>query len=163
MVKRVYINGPFCLEDWNIFEVDLVQTPVTNNGNEGTNRGLAEEFGQHPQANRWLTICCDVLNSAEDKIEQLLYGSLRPRVNELYDQLKQKREVLKGNLGSGELTLDEYMGQLGALAFTIGRARFNQNFSENDFEKEVEECVEAGITVNVGRKKGQSKKNQGRM
>ena len=79
LVKRVYINGLFCLE------VDLVQTPVTNNANEGTNRGLAEEFGQHPQANRRLTICCDVLNSAEYKIEKLVDGSIRPYINEMYE------------------------------------------------------------------------------
>ena len=67
------------MDDWNIHDVDLVLTPVTNNGNEGTNRGIAEDFGQHPQANKWLVICCDVLSTAEDKIQQLLFGSLKPR------------------------------------------------------------------------------------
>ena len=60
---------------------------------------------------------------------------------------------MKGNLSSEELTLDEYMGQIGSLAFTIGRTRHNQNYSEIDFEKEVIETgTDLGITVNIGKK-----------
>ena len=87
LIHRVYLEGQYCLDDWNIFDVDLISTPVTNNGNEGTNRGLAEEFGLHPQANRWIHLCCDVLSTAEDKIYQLLFGSLEPRRNECFDKL----------------------------------------------------------------------------
>ena len=97
LISSNYISGSFCLEDWNIFDVDLTTTPVTNNGNEGTNKGLAEELGQHPQANRWISIACDILMTSEDKVQQLLFGSLKPRKNELFEQLKQKREVLKVN------------------------------------------------------------------
>ena len=153
LIRRVYLEGQYCMDDWNIHDVDLVLTPVTNNGNEGTNRGIAEDFGQHPQANKWLVICCDVLSTAEDKIQQLLFGSLKPRKNEQFDKLKQEREILKGNLSSGELTLYEYMGQIGSLAFTISRTRHNQNYSEIDFEKEVIETgTDLGITVNIGKK-----------
>ena len=151
LIRNTYISGQYCLEDWNVFDIDLVDTPITNNGNEGTNKGLAEEFGVHPQANRWFGICCDVLESAEDKIQQLLYGSIKPRKNEVYAALKQKREVLKGNLVTNEITLSEYMGQLGALTLKIGKSRFLQNFSEEDFEKETENMTD--ITVALPKKK----------
>ena len=60
---------------------------------------------------------------------------------------------MKGNLSSGELTLDEYMGQIGSLAFTIGRTKHNQNYSEIYFEKEVIETgTDLGITVNISKK-----------
>ena len=54
---------------------------------------------------------------------------------------------MKGNLESGELDLDEYMGQIGSLALTIGKSRFSQNYSEKDFIEELETTPDLGITV----------------
>ena len=55
-------------------------------------------------------------------------------------------EVLKGNLETGELALDEYMGQIGSLAFMVGKSTFNQNYSEVDFQSQIEDSGEAGVS-----------------
>jgi hypothetical protein len=77
------------------------------------------------------------------------FSKFGKRKNDLYDQLKQDKEVLKGNLESGELSLDEYMGQLGSLSFSIGKHRFSQNYSDSDFIAEVEKTPDLGITVQI--------------
>ena len=36
-IHKEWIEGSFSMQDWNLFDLDSLSTPTTNNGNEGTN------------------------------------------------------------------------------------------------------------------------------
>ena len=38
-------RGPFTVQDWNLFNINVLMVPATNNGNEGTNGRFNNDFG----------------------------------------------------------------------------------------------------------------------
>ena len=78
LLKNTYINGTYCMDYWNMYDVDLTTVPVTNNGNEGWNSSSKTDYGTHPQANKFILTSCVLLEESEDNIMQLLYNSRKP-------------------------------------------------------------------------------------
>ena len=156
LLRNTYINGTYCMDDWNMYDVDLTTVPVTNNGNEGWNSSSKTDYGTHPQANKFILTSCVLLEESEDNIMQLLYNSRKPRINKLYDKLKEDREVLKQTLAEG-LELDEYMGKIGGMSAKIGQQKFTEKYTESDFAQSLE-LEEVPLTMRYTR--SQKKRNE---
>ena len=51
------LKGIFAVQDWNLYDINLLLVPSTNNGNEGQNQRFKENFGIHPKLwNFFLTL-----------------------------------------------------------------------------------------------------------
>ena len=48
-IEKTWMNKLFKIQDWNFFDVNTVNVPVTNNGNEGTNSILNSAWVSTPQ------------------------------------------------------------------------------------------------------------------
>ena len=44
-------NGDFSKQDWNLFDINVLMVPATNNGNEGTNRKNVKTLAKLGKAN----------------------------------------------------------------------------------------------------------------
>ena len=75
-VKDVWINGQYCKQDWNIFNIDCQKVPVTNNGNEGTNNRLSTLFGVHPQLYKFVLMVVKELQESSNKVDAVSYTHL---------------------------------------------------------------------------------------
>ena len=116
-------QGVFSFQDWNLYDLNLLRVPSTNNGNEGQNRRLKENFGAHPKLWDFLLTLNDELECRSTDILQILLGSKLPPVDENYQSLKVEREIAKANYEEGLLSLDQYMGKIGSLSIKAGKAK----------------------------------------
>ena len=94
-------QGVFSFQDWNLYDLNLLRVPSTNNGNEGQNRRLKENFGAHPKLWDFLLTLNDELECRSTDILQILLGSKLPPVDENYQSLKVEREIAKANYEEG--------------------------------------------------------------
>ena len=116
-------QGVYAVQDWNLYDLNLLLVPSTNNGNEGQNRRFKENFGIHPKIwDFFLTLSLELESRSAD-IPLILLGSLIPKQDENYHSLKVEREIAKANYEAGLLSLDTYMGKIGALSIKAGKAK----------------------------------------
>ena len=94
-IKDTWINGPYCIQDWNIFNIDCQVIPATNNGNEGTNSKLNKTFETHPQFYKFVLLVIEELDNSEEKVINILDGVTKPRETERTKELKEDREAQK--------------------------------------------------------------------
>ena len=101
--ERQWRTGLFTKQDWNLFNINVLMVPATNNGNEvwctcifnffvkkmggkkllinislkpqGTNGRLYIDFGLHPNFWKFLRCCAAVFLRAETDIRELLFAS----------------------------------------------------------------------------------------
>ena len=69
----------FAIQDWNLFSINCLLVPSTNNGNEGANGRFLTDFGVHPP---FWNFCLEVNNELQrvsNDIPSILYGSQRPK------------------------------------------------------------------------------------
>ena len=116
-------NGDFSKQDWNLFDINVLMVPATNNGNEGTNGKLSMEFGVHPNFWKFLRLVAAVFSRAEADIRQLLFAAITPNSSPLYNNLKFKREQLKANFNAKLIALEEYLAAVGAISLHTGRRK----------------------------------------
>lgn len=76
-------KGPFTVQDWNLFNINVLMVPATNNGNEGTNGRFNTDFGVHPNFWNFLWSVKEVLGKTDTDIKQLLYASITPSTSPL--------------------------------------------------------------------------------
>ena len=137
----IYLNsqwrqGVYSIQDWNLYDLNLLLVPSTNNGNEGQNRRLKENFGTHPKLWDFLLTLNDELESRSTDIPLILLGSLIPPPNENYHALKVEREIAKANYEAGLLSLDQYIGKIGSLSIKAGKAKvMSDDFDDNTSTK----------------------------
>ena len=120
----------FAIQDWNLFSINCLLVPSTNNGNEGANGRFLTDFGVHPP---FWNFCLEVNNELQrvsNDIPSILYGSQRPKENPLYHVLKEEREITKANFEAGLIDLDGYLGKMGAISLTTGKS-----FSSDEMDK----------------------------
>ena len=114
----------FDVQDWNLFDINCLLVPSTNNGNEGANGRFLTDFGVHPPFWSFIIDATTELERAENDIPSILYSSLLPKTNSLYTSLKEDRERVKANYEAGLIDLDGMMGKIGAISLTTGRAKY---------------------------------------
>ena len=124
-------QGVFAVQDWNLYDLNLLLVPTTNNGNEGQNRRFKENFGIHPKIWEFFLILDKELEVRNADIPLILFGSQTPPEDENYHSLKVEREITKANYEAGLLSLDSYMGKMGALSIKAGKAKTNDD--DEDF------------------------------
>ena len=101
--ERQWQTGLFTKQDWNLFNINVLMVPATNNGNEvwctcifnffvkkmggkkllinislkpqGTNGRLSINFGLHPNFWKFLRCCAALFLRAETDIRELLFAS----------------------------------------------------------------------------------------
>ena len=112
----------FAIQDWNLFSINCLLVPSTNNGNEGANGRFLTDFGVHPPFWNFCLAVNDELMRVNNDIPSILYGSQRPKENPLYHVLKEEREVTKANYEAGLINLDGYLGKMGAISLTTGKS-----------------------------------------
>ena len=116
-------NGTFSKQDWNLFDINVMMVPATNNGNEGTNGRMNIDFGVHPNFWRFLRCAAAVFLRADTDIRQLLFAAITPSSSPQYNNLKFKREQIKANYGAGLISLEEYLAAVGAISLHAGRRK----------------------------------------
>jgi hypothetical protein len=121
-----------CIQDWNLFDINVLMVPATNNGNKSANGRFANDFGVHPSFWNFLLTMSDELERVERDIPSILYNSLTPKQCPLYDSLKIDREVVKANYEAGLIDLDGYMGKVGALSMSTGKHKYNADNEDDD-------------------------------
>ena len=109
-------QGIFAVQDWNLYEINLLLVPSTNNGNEGQNQRFKENFGIHPKLWNFFLTLSQELESRSADIPAILVGALIPEQDENYHSLKEVREITKANFEAGLLNLDQMMGKIGSLS-----------------------------------------------
>ena len=75
---HVQWRSRFAVQDWNLYDINCLMVPSTNNGNEGANSRFLVDFGVHP--NFW-SFCLDACSEPERvnaDIPSILYGTLIP-------------------------------------------------------------------------------------
>ena len=125
----------FCIQDWNLFDINVLMVSATNNGNESANGRFANDFGVHPSFWNFLFTMSEELERVERDIPSILYNSLTPKQCPLYDSLKTDREVVKSNYEAGLIDLDGYMGKIGALSMATGKRKYNADNEDDDDDK----------------------------
>ena len=120
-------HGVFATQDWNLYDINLMLVPSTNNGNEGQNRRFKENFGIHPKIWQFFLTLDDELQSCSADIPAILFGSLIPEPDERYAALKEEREIAKANYEAGLLDIDQYLGRIGGLSLHAGKAKVNSD------------------------------------
>ena len=111
----------FSIQDWNLFDINCLLVPATNNGNESANGRFSKDFGAHPPFWTFCMILAEELERVTVDIPSILYASLKPKESPLYDSLKYDREVVKANYEVGLIDLDGYMGKIGSLSLNTGK------------------------------------------
>ena len=114
----------FAVQDWNLYNINCLKVPSTNNGNEGANGRFLQDFGVHPPFWSFCLSVRDELERVNNDIPSILYGTLVPSESQLYRSLKEEREITKANYEAGLLSLDEYLGKMGALSLSTGKSKF---------------------------------------
>ena len=97
--------------------------PSTNNGNEVANGRFLVDFGVQLPFWSFSLDACEELERVNDDIPSILYGTLVPKESPFYSTLKEQREVAKANYVAGLISLDGYLGKVGALSLTTGRSK----------------------------------------
>ena len=116
-------NGIFSKQDWNLFDINVMMVPATNNGNEGTNGKFSMDFGVHPNFWKFLRLAAAVFLKSEADIQQLLFAAITPNSSPLYNNLKFRREQLKANYSADLITLEQYLAAVGAISLHTGRRK----------------------------------------
>ena len=122
----------FAVQDWNLYDINCLLVPSTNNGNEGANGRFLTDFGVHPPFWSFIIDATNELERAENDIPSILYSSLIPRSSPLYTSLKEDRERVKANYEAGLIDLDGMMGKMGAISLATGKAKFATDDAETE-------------------------------
>ena len=122
----------FSIQDWNLFAINCLIVPSTNNGNEGANGRFLMDFGVHPTFWSFIISASEELERVEKDIPSILYGSLIPAQSALYNSLKEERERVRANFEAGLIDLDGMMGKLGAIRLATGKAKVATDDNETD-------------------------------
>ena len=122
----------FAVQDWNLYDINCLLVPSTNNGNEGANGRFLTDFGVHPSFWSFIIDATTELERAENDIPSILYSSLIPRSSTLYSSLKEDRERVKANYEAGLIDLDGMMGKMGAISLATGKAKFATEDAESE-------------------------------
>ena len=69
----------FSVQDWNLFDINCLLVPSTNNGNDGANGRFLTDFGVHPPFGSFIIDATTELERAENDIPSILYSSLLPK------------------------------------------------------------------------------------
>ena len=165
-IERTWMNKLFKIQDWNFFDVNSINIPVTNNGNEGTNSILNSAWVSTPQEYVFALQVVEELDIIENvKLPDLRSG--RPTGNKSRKDKQQKKneereEAKKLLLEKVKLenkddkesidALDEYMGTMGGHGATMGEQKLDSDFGRNaDLEdlSDDEDWVAAGDTNRV--------------
>ena len=109
----------FAIQDWNLYNINCLMVPSTNNGNEGANGRFLVDFGVHPPFWSFCIDACQEVQRVNDDIPSILYGSLVPKESPLYHSLKEQREVVKANFEAGLIDIDGYMGKVGSISISL--------------------------------------------
>ena len=78
----------FAIQDWNLYNINCLMVPSTNNGNEVANGRFLVDFGVHPPFWSFSLDACEELNRVNDDIPSILYGTLVPKECPFYSTLK---------------------------------------------------------------------------
>ena len=116
-------NGVYALQDWNLSDINLMVVPATNNGQEGSNSRFAGDFGIHPSLWSFILTMNDELESSDNDIKSILFGMKTPTEKEMYKYLKEEREIVKANFKAGLISLDDFLGKLGALSMKAAKQK----------------------------------------
>ena len=127
----------FSIQDWNLFFINCLLVPATNNGNESANGRFSKDFGAHPPFCTFSMILAEELERVTVDIPSILYASLKPKESPLYDSLKYDREVVKANYEVGLIDLDGYMGKIGSLSLNTGKYKYNADHDEKPKKKKA--------------------------
>ena len=122
----------FAVQDWNLYDINCLMVPSTNNGNEGANGRFLVDFGVHPPFWSFCLDACEEVQRVNDDIPSILYGSLVPKETPLYHSLKEQREVAKANYEAGLIDLDGYLGKVGSISLSTGKSKFSADDEEDD-------------------------------
>ena len=122
----------FSVQDWNLYDINCLMVPSTNNGNEGANGRFLVDFGVHPPFWSFCLDACEELERVTADIPSILYASLVPPETPLYSVLKEQREIAKANYEAGLIDLDGYLGKVGAISLSTGKAKFSTDTDEVD-------------------------------
>ena len=155
----------FAVQDWNLFDINCLLVPSTNNGNEGANGRFLTDFGVHPPFWSFIIDATTELERAENDIPSILYSSLLPKTNALYTSLKEDRERVKANYEAGLIDLDGMMGKMGAISLTTGRAKYATDDAESEDvrTKRKTSSVASSEVVQGKKRRGRPPKNAGIM
>ena len=153
------------MQDWNLFDINCLLVPSTNNGNEGANGRFLTDFGVHPPFWSFIIDATTELERAENDIPSILYSSLLPKTNALYTSLKEDRERVKANYEAGLIDLDGMMGKMGAISLTTGRAKYATDDAESEDirTKRKTSSVASSEVVQGKKRRGRPPKNAGIM
>jgi hypothetical protein len=125
----------FAVQDWNLFDINTLLVPSTNNGNEGANGRFLTDFGVHPTFWSFIIDATSELERSENDIPSILYSSMVPPTSSLWSSLKVDRERVKANYEAGLIDLDGMMGKMGAMSLTTGKTKFSTDDAEGDLKK----------------------------
>ena len=125
-------HGEFAIQDWNLSDLNLMIVPATNNGQEGSNRRFGEDFGTHPNFWSFILTMNDEFERVEGDIKSILFGMLTPAPNPDYAELKEQREITKANFEAKLITLDDYLGKVGALSMKTAKKKVASDDPENE-------------------------------
>ena len=134
-LNNTWRHGAFAVQDWNLSDINLMIVPATNNGQEGSNRRFKEDFGVHPSFWSFVLTMNDELERVEADIKSILFGILVPETNEMYQFLKEQREISKANYEAGLISLDDYLGRVGALSLKVGKQKVASDDNEDNSRK----------------------------
>ena len=89
-------HGQYAFQDWNLYDLNLLLVPSTNNGNESQNRRFRETFGVHPKLWDFFLTMQSELESRKNDIPLILLGSLIPAQDENYhSRFRCKQQMTK--------------------------------------------------------------------
>ena len=75
-IRDTWITGIYyCVQDWNLFDINCQNVPCTNNGNEGENSKLDILFDTHAQFYKFtLLFTVKELKKSKEKVIDILEG-----------------------------------------------------------------------------------------
>ena len=133
-LTRTWRQGVYSLQDWNLSDINLMIVPATNNGQDGSNRRFGEDFGIHPSLWSFTLTMNEELENSNEDIRSILFGTMNPPPNEMYTFLKEEREIMKANYEAGLISLDDFLGKLGALSMKAAKQKVASDVEPGDAE-----------------------------
>ena len=137
-LNNTWRHGPYAIQDWNLSDLNLMIVPATNNGQEGSNRRFGEDFGVHPNFWSFILTMNDELERVEGDIKSILFGIRGPETNADYAELKEQREITKANYEANLITLDDYLGKVGALSMKAAKRKVASDDPEDNRKAKVD-------------------------
>ena len=138
------------IQDWNLFDIDAQDIPLTNNGNEGTNHRMNSILTHHAQFYLFSIQIFEELEKAEIRKDNIRDSRTKTKTTETNRNLQTNREeakkILLKTMNRENLdkpivkeSLELFMGKMGAVSAKLGVKKVGSDFTKADLAAEADD------------------------